>query len=140
VARWRKNIMLHRYRLCTRQIAVSLSFGLAAVGWLSVASAAAQGVSSAHVISAPLQLPKGPSTPGFDITRLNTENYGAFEPFFVKDAQSLSKALEDGTVAMDTRLLVTETAAGRLALLTDQMAYHHLAQGRDGGKDWMATF
>lgn len=41
---------------------------------------------------------------------------------------------------MDTWLLVTETAAGKLALLTDQMAYHHLAQGRDSGKEWMATF
>jgi len=34
--------MLHRYRLRTRQIAVSLSFGLATVGWLPVAPAAAQ--------------------------------------------------------------------------------------------------
>jgi hypothetical protein len=30
---------------------------------------------------------------------------------------------------VETRLLVTDLADGRLALLTDQMAYHHLAQG-----------
>ena len=75
-----------------------------------------------------------------ELTRLNTENYGAFEPFYVRKTEPLSTALSQGRVAPDTRLLVTETAAGRLALLTDQMAYHHLAQGREGGKDWMATF
>jgi hypothetical protein len=132
--------MPHRSRFRTWHIAVSLSLGLAIVGILTVGGTAAQDVSSAQVISAPLQLPKGPSTPGFDITRLNSENYGAFEPFYVTDTQPLRKALEEGEVATDTRLLVTETAAGRLALLTDQMAYHHLAQGREGGKDWMATF
>lgn len=132
--------MLNQYRFGTWRHAVNVGVGLAAVGLLASGTAAAQVMSSAHVISAPLELPKGPATAGFDITRLNTENYGAFEPFYVKDTQRLSKALEEGKVASDTRLLVTETAAGRLALLTDQMAYHHLAQGREGGKDWMATF
>jgi hypothetical protein len=41
---------------------------------------------------------------------------------------------------VDTPVLVTETAAGKLALLTDQMVFHHLAQGRADGKDWLATF
>ena len=95
---------------------------------------------SAQVISKPLELPKGPGTPGFDLARLNSENYGAFEPFYVTGVQPLKKTLDEGRVAQDTRLLVTETAWGKLALLTDQMVYHHLAQGRDGGKDWMATF
>lgn len=132
--------MPHRNCLRTWPIALSMGLCLVAVAALSTATAAAQVVSSVQVISAPLVLPKGPGTPGFDVTRLNTENYGAFEPFYVKDTQPLIKALDEGKVATDTRLLVTETAAGRLALLTDQMGYHHLAQGRDGGKDWMATF
>jgi len=132
--------MLHGNRLRTWRIALSLSLGLAMVGLLSVGVTTAQDVSSAQVISPPLLLPKGPSTPGFDITRLNSENYGAFEPFYVTDTQPLKKALDEGNVAQDTRLLVTETAGGKLALLMDQMVYHHLAQGRDGGKDWMATF
>jgi len=108
-------------------------------GW-SDTTAGAQDVSAAQVISRPLEMPTGPAAPGFDVTRLNTENYGAFEPFYVSDTPLLQKALDESRVAPDTRLLVTRIAGGRLALLTDQMAYHHLAQGRDGGKDWMATF
>jgi hypothetical protein len=110
------------------------------VGALCPSTLSAQLPLSAQVISKPLELPKGPGTPGFDIARLNTENYGAFEPFYVTETQPLKKALDEGKVAPDTRVLVTETAGGKLAFLTDQMAYHHLAQGRDGGKDWMATF
>ncbi len=119
---------------------MSAAVGLVAVGALCTATLSAQVPLSAQVISKPLELPKGPGTPGFDIARLNTENYGAFEPFYVTDTQPLKKALEEGKVAQDTRLLVTDTAGGKVALLTDQMAYHHLAQGRDGGKDWMASF
>ena len=44
-----------------------------------------------------------------------------------------------GTVGL-VILLVMETAVGRLALITDQMTYHHIAQGRARNKDWMATF
>jgi hypothetical protein len=48
--------------------------------------------------------------------------------------------LDEGKVAADTRLLVITTAAGKLALITDQMTYHHIAQGRTHNRDWMATF
>lgn len=65
---------------------------------------------------------------------------GTFETFYVKQTYPLKKALDDGKVAADTRLLVIATAAGKLALLTDQMSYHHIAQGRARNKDWMATF
>jgi hypothetical protein len=131
--------MQNRYRSSTLGFASRLIVGLAIAGFVP-AIAAAQEVSSAQVIKGPLELPKGPGTKGFDIGRLNSENYGAFEPFYVRTTEPLSKVLQEGRVAGDTRLLVMETAAGRLALLTDQMAYHHLAQGRDGDKDWMATF
>lgn len=90
--------------------------------------------------SAPVQLPHGPSKPGFDITRFSSAGNGWFETFYVKETKPLRKALEEGKVATDTRVLVTETAAGSLALLMDQMAYHHIAEGHAGGKDWMATF
>jgi hypothetical protein len=121
-------------------VIAGLTLILLAIGFGSIAVLVAQVPSPTQVVSGPLQIPKGPAKAGFDVTRLNSENYGAFEPFYVTETQPLGKALEDGKVAAETRLLVTETAAGKLALLMDQMAYHHLAQGRDGGKDWMATF
>ena len=116
----------------------TLALGLAII--LYTATAHAQAVPAAQIVSGPLQIPQGPAAGGFDIRRLNTENYGAFVPFYVTDSELLSAALKDGRVAADTPVLVTGTAGGRLALLTDQMSYHHLAQGRAGGKDWLATF
>jgi len=88
----------------------------------------------------PAELPNGPAKTGFDIRRFSSAGNGWFETFYVKEAEPLGKVLEDGRVASDTRLLVTQTAVGRLALLMDQMAFHHIAQGHTGGRDWMATF
>jgi len=76
----------------------------------------------------------------FDITRARVGAGSRFEPFQVRETQSLSDALAAGTVESDTRLLVMEHAAGRLALLTDQMAYHHVAQGDIAGEPWMVSF
>jgi hypothetical protein len=89
--------------------------------------------------NAPAQLPNGPAKPGFDITRFSS-NGGLFKTFDVEQTEPLQKVSKDGRVAEDTPVLVTATAAGNLALLTDQMVFHHLAQGRAGGKDWMAAF
>lgn len=87
----------------------------------------------------PAQLPNGPAKPGFDIRRFSL-NGGLFKTFDVEQTEPLQKVLKDGRVAEDTPVLVTATSAGNLALLTDQMVFHHLAQGRAGGKDWMAAF
>ena len=65
---------------------------------------------------------------------------GGSTPFYVERTEPLTDALEEGRVGSDTRVLVIETAAGPLAFLQDQMAFHHLAEGRAGGKDWMASF
>jgi len=86
------------------------------------------------------ELPKGRAAPGFDISRFAPTAVGTFETFYVKDTYPLKKVLDEGKVAADTRLLVFTTAAGKLALLTDQMTYHHIAQGQAHNKDWMATF
>ena len=86
------------------------------------------------------ELPKGPAKPGFDISRFALTAVGTFETFYVKETYPLRKVLDEGKVAPDTRLLVMDTAAGKLALITDQMTYHHIAQGRARNKDWMATF
>jgi hypothetical protein len=88
----------------------------------------------------PVDLPKGPAKPGFDITRFANVANGMFVTFHVTNTEALRDALEAGRVAEDTRVLVTDTATGRLALLMDQMAFHHSAQGRAGNKDWLATF
>lgn len=76
----------------------------------------------------------------FDINRFSDVGAGWFKTFYVEDTQSLQEVLAAGKVAADTKVLVTETAAGKLALITDQMAFHHIAEGSAGGKDWMATF
>jgi len=86
------------------------------------------------------ELPNGPAKPGFDISRFALTAVGTFETFYVKETFPLKKVLDEGKVSPDTRLLVMETAAGRLAFITDQMTYHHIAQGRARNKDWMATF
>ena len=80
------------------------------------------------------------SQPVFDIDRFRPTPSDTFETFHVTDTRALREALRAGTIQEDTPVLVAETAAGRLALLTDQMVYHHIAQGRAGNKDWMATF
>jgi hypothetical protein len=90
--------------------------------------------------STPVDLPNGPAKPGFDITRFRNAGNGTFKTFFVTTTEPLLRALKDGKVAEDTRLLVTETAKGKLALIMDQMAFHHAAQGQAGDKDWFATF
>jgi hypothetical protein len=76
----------------------------------------------------------------FDIDRYSTFGEGFFETYYVEESQSLQTALDAGLVTGETELLVTNTNAGNLALIRDQMAFHHIAQGTAGGKDWMATF
>jgi len=76
----------------------------------------------------------------FDIDRFSNFGEGWFETFYVEETQSLQAALDAGTLTKDTAVLITETAEGQLALVTDQMAFHHIAEGTVAGKDWMATF
>lgn len=75
----------------------------------------------------------------FDIRRL-ADSEGQFQTFHVTDTRPLRKAMDAGIVRENTSLLVTETAGGKLALITDQMAFHHIAQGTAAGKEWMADF
>lgn len=114
-------------------------------GLLAIAAALA-GLGQVGLVSAqpresrPVDLPDGPAKPGFDIERFSNAGNGWFETFYVEDTQPLRKARDEGKVAADTPVLVIQTAEGKVALLKDQMAYHHLAEGRAEGKDWMATF
>jgi len=117
---------------CTKSMRLLLPFVVAALGAVCTVLASPQS-------NAPAQLPNGPAKPGFDIRRFSL-NGGIFKTFDVEQTEPLQKVLQEGRVAQDTPVLVTGTAAGNLALLTDQMVFHHLAQGRAGGKDWMAAF
>ena len=120
----------HSFENCAGTLRAFLA--IMALGAACTVMALAQG-------TAPAQLPNGPAKPGFDIRRYSS-NGGLFKTFDVQQAEPLQKVLKDGRVAEDTPVLVTATAAGNLALLTDQMVFHHVAQGRAGGKDWMAAF
>lgn len=90
--------------------------------------------------SLPVDLPDGPASDGFDITRFSNVGNGMFETFHVERTEPLEAALRDGRLSDDTPVLVIRTAAGPLALVRDQMVFHHIAQGRAAGKDWLATF
>ena len=114
-----------------------LSVAAALVTLVLPVVASAQGASREN---RPVDLPGGPAAEGFDIARFSNAGNGWFETFHVEKTESLRQALDAGRVVSDTRLLVMDTAAGKLALLADQMGYHHLAQGTAGGKNWLATF
>lgn len=124
------------FGLAARQRALGLALGTLVTG-LTLPATAAQGPARE---SLPVDLPDGPARPGFDISRFSNGGNGWFETFYVDQSEPLQAVLDQGRVAGDTRVLVFDTAAGKLALLTDQMSFHHIAEGRAGGKDWMATF
>lgn len=76
----------------------------------------------------------------FDINRYSTVGADTFETFYVEQTQPLQSVLDSKIVTGDTDIMVTNTATGNLALVRDQMAFHHIAQGTADGLAWMATF
>lgn len=76
----------------------------------------------------------------FDHDRYSTFGEGFFETYYVDETQTLQSALDAELVTDATQLLVTSTSSGNLALIRDQMAFHHIAQGQADGLAWMATF
>ncbi len=119
---------------------VKIRTALSLVVVAALAGACFPSTTVAQPRSLPVNLPDGPAKDGFDITRFSNLGNGWFETFYVERTELLQDVLQQGRVATDTRVLVLETAAGLLALVNDQMVFHHIAQGRAGGKDWMATF
>ena len=76
----------------------------------------------------------------FDIDIARIVVGSRFEPFRVSETEPLQDALSAGKLQSDTRVLVLDHPAGVLAFLTDQMAYHHVAQGEMNGEPWMVSF
>ena len=72
-----------------------------------------------------------------DIARIGG---GRFEPFVVSETEPMRDAMSARKLQSDTRLLVLDHPAGTLAFLTDQMTYHHVAQGEINGDPWMVSF
>ena len=78
--------------------------------------------------------------PGFDVNRAMLRDGSRFTPFLVEESQLLREALEQGVVDDDTPILVVERGGKRLALMTREMTFHHVAQGELAGEPWMVSF
>ncbi len=77
----------------------------------------------------------------FDANRAMLLDSTVYVPFQVTDeSRPLRDALSDGTLQDHTVLLIIEHSRGRLALVRDQMSYHHAAQGEIMGEPWMVSF
>lgn len=76
----------------------------------------------------------------FDIDRAFMSDETIFVPFEVTETVPLRDALEAGTVSEGTALLVFDHTMGKLAFVTQQLAYHHVAQGEMAGEPWMVSF
>ena len=83
----------------------------------------------------------GQQAPTFDPDRLYLVDEDTYLPFVVQETIPLSRALDEDMLDGETSVLVMEhPQAGRLALVADQMAYHHVAQGEIAGEPWMVSF
>lgn len=76
----------------------------------------------------------------FDLDRAFLSDETMFVPFEVTETVPLRDALAAGTLSDGTALLVFEHEMGKLAFSTQQLAYHHIAQGEMAGEPWMVSF
>jgi hypothetical protein len=94
-------------------------------------------------IDIPDELPVNPEFPvkeGFDVERAFLGSRPIFTPLRNPEFEPLRGALRRGEIAEDTPILVFEAGGRKLALVTSQMSYHHVAQGEMAGEPWMVTF
>ena len=77
---------------------------------------------------------------GFEPGRAIVDDVWGFDPFPVTKMEPLKAALEEGKVREETAVLLLARGNTRLALLTEQMSYHHIAQGELEGEPWMVSF
>lgn len=77
-----------------------------------------------------------------DLSRARLSDTTLYVPFRVLSTMPLAAALAEGKLedGPATGLLVREHPEGRIALVTQQMAYHQLASGELDGEPWLATF
>ncbi len=77
---------------------------------------------------------------GFEPGRAILSDVWGFDPFPVTKMEPLKDALEEGKISEETAVLLLDRGDTRLALLTEQMSYHHIAQGELEGEPWMVAF
>ena len=63
-----------------------------------------------------------------------------FIPLRNPEWQSLRAARRSGEVSDETTVVTFDVQGKTLALVSGQMAYHHVAQGQMDGEPWMVTF
>jgi hypothetical protein len=76
----------------------------------------------------------------FDVARASLYDHDVFTPFRVTQYEKMRDALARGVLRPQTPVLVTELTIQPVALLTTQMAYHHVAQGEIAGHPWLVSF
>lgn len=98
------------------------------------------GIGATAVAFPSLAAAQHPAPQEFDIRRAWIVDSTIFVPFRVTSTTPLKEARATGLVDDATVILVLEQGATRLALITSQMAYHHVAQGDIAGEPWMVSF
>ena len=75
----------------------------------------------------------------FDSNRATLRDKNIFPPFQVEATVPLKEVLKSGDVHEDMDLMLIERNTRMLALLAQQMVYHHVAQGELAGEPWMVS-
>lgn len=76
----------------------------------------------------------------FDKRRALLLDRDIFPPYRVTSTSLLRDALSRGDLPEDAPVMVVERGAATLVLLTQQLFYHHVAQGELAGEPWMVSF
>jgi hypothetical protein len=84
--------------------------------------------------------PEIPVKEGFDINRVILWSHPNFEPLRDPELVALDEARRSREVDDATTMVVFEAGGETIAIISEQMAYHHVAQGVTAGEPWMVTF
>ena len=76
----------------------------------------------------------------FDRARLITADQHLFSSFTARETLALADALRAGTLAADAPLVLATVGCQTVAVLLDQLAFHHVIQGELDGQRWAMTF
>ncbi len=80
------------------------------------------------------------ATTTFDAKRAILSKRDMFRPIAVQRTEALADGVNRKQVRPETPLLLLEREGAALALLTDQMVFHHVAQGELNGVPFLASF